>query len=108
MKKVLYIFLLLLSGACANNNKPESSMEVLDMKNSTTREALLGNDNETFVYESLAKQILQDYYDLLLLQKKHPEFKEDIKMQLQHISKDSIYFNDSIENISIENLQQLG
>jgi hypothetical protein len=109
MKKLTYIAIAILFSACANNTKEAS---VSDMDFSETE--IYGNDNMelegTAVREStdLASAKLQDYFELVLLQQKHPEFKEDIRAQIQSLSERGLLLADSIPVISIENIRQNG
>ena len=110
MKKLIYITVAsLLLSSCANNAKEASTS---DMDFSETE--VHGNNNidleETAVFAriDLAEAKLQDYFELLVLQQKHPEFKEDIRSQIRNLSESDANIPDSLNIISIENLRQAG
>ena len=112
MRKLVYIFIALLLISCANNKKevPTEAIESVDMEKTETvfESAALEDKKEAFSYQYLTEQKLQDYYDLLVLQQQHPEFKEDITAQLQELSNDVTAIPDSTQKITIKNVQQMG
>jgi len=110
MKKFIYITLAsFLLFACANSNK-ESSRSDLDFSETE----VMGNNNmdleETASMTStdLATSKLRDYFEMLLLEQKHPEFKEDIQSQIRNLTESDFNISDSLPIISIENIRQEG
>lgn len=102
MKKNLIYILLILLAACAEAKKEPEMME-----NDIIIEASPVVAIEDFQYQNISKQKLQDLFDLLILQKNHPEFYVDITTQLNEISKDNISVSDKIENVLIENISMI-
>jgi len=109
MKKVLYITLLLIVFSCseAKREAPLMDTEATEMSQETYPIENVALE-ESFTFQYVTQQKLQDYYDLMVLLKQHPEFKEDITLQLKEISKEKITIPDYTQLIRIENLQQLG
>ncbi|GAA3629135.1 hypothetical protein [Flavivirga jejuensis] len=106
MKRLTYIICILIFISCKNNEANKvSESPVLEMENDTEVYDFEIN-SKVNRYETLSTQKLQDYFDLIKLQKKHPEFKDDILLQLRKLSNDSIlnYTGD----FSIENIHQVG
>ncbi len=108
MKKVLSITLLFIVISCSNakreapfmdSDTTEASPEVYPIENISLE--------KSFTYLHLTQQKLQDYYDLVVLLKQHPEFKDDITSQLRELSKSEITPN-YMQQVRIENVQQLG
>ncbi len=111
MKRPLYFLLLLFVLSCAKNKSETPARDILEMEaEEAVSEAkpILGNTSETFEYQHLTTQKLQDYFDLLLLQQQHPEFKKSITIQLQKLLKDSIALSHPVQEITIQNVQQIG
>jgi len=112
MRKLLYIFIALFIISCAKKQKEApieatESMEI-DKTETVIETAAIEDKKEAFSYQNLTEQKLQDYYDLLVLQQQHPAFIEDIKTQLQKLSKDVITIPDATEKVTIKNVQQIG
>jgi len=110
MNRLIYIFVVLFIASCANNRK-EAATEAVDMEQSeTVLESTAFEDAaiETFTFQHLTEQKLQDYFDLLVLQQQHPEFIDDIRIQLQELSKDSVIKADFPQKVDIQNVQQVG
>jgi len=110
MKKFIYIAVLsFLVYSCANSNN-ESSVSDIDFSEAE----VLGNNNMELVPSAitastdLAEARLKDFFELLSLEQKHPEFKEDIRSQIQNLSETPLNISDSISIVSIENLRQHG
>jgi len=109
MNRLIYIFVVLFITSCANNRK-EAATEAVDMeKTETVLESTATEDaEEVFTFQHLTEQKLQDYFDLLVLQEQHPEFIDDIRTQLQELSKDSVIKADFPQKVAIQNVQQVG
>lgn len=110
MKKFIYIVVAsFLMFSCANSNKEASISDVEFSENE-----VVGNNNKdleeaaTFTNTQLAEVKLQDYFELLVLRQKHPEFKEEIRSQIQSLSEPNLTIPDSLDIISVENLRQAG
>lgn len=106
MKKLIYIIYILIFISCKNNevNKVSES-PALEMEDDTEIYEFV-TSSEVTKYQTLSTQKLQDYFDLIKLKEKHPEFKEDILLQLRMLSNDTI--PNYIGNFSIENIHQSG
>ena len=110
MKKFIYIFVAsFLTFSCANSNKEASVSDIEFSENE-----VVGNSNKdlgeatTFTNSQLAEVKLQDYFELLTLSQKHPEFKEEIRSQIQSLSESNLTISESLDIISVENLRQAG
>ena len=55
--------------------------------------------------KSLVSQKLQDFYDLLALQSNHPEFQDDVELQLKNYTKDSLGIYKSDDVVSINDIK---
>jgi len=101
MKNIPYLILsIFLFVSCAKNKEMKN---VSDKVESIKKEIT----TESFENENRTKQKLQDYFDLLVLQQKNPEFKEDIKKQLQKITTANKTVSDT-NAVQIQNLKILG
>jgi len=102
MRKILsLIILIFLIYSCSR------SKEMKPVNYSYKKESVIEKPaiiTEQFKYQIITKQKLQEYYDLLVLQKKHPEFKNDILAQLQKISSINKKLKDT-NSIKINNLE---
>ena len=109
MKKFIYIYTLFFIVACAKQPKNEAPLEQ-DMKEYEimNENSALADISEEFTYQYLTKQKLQDYFDLLVLHEEHPEFGEDIALQLQELSNDNLDISNTSQKVLIENVQQIG
>ena len=110
MKILVYIFVALLILSCANNKNEAPAMKTDEVKQNEfilENAVALEDASNTFIYKELAAQKLQDYFDLLVLQKHHPEFKEDIHNQLQKLLTDSIAIPNIAQKVIIKNVQQI-
>ncbi|MEM7087464.1 MAG: hypothetical protein AAF489_14855 [Bacteroidota bacterium] len=110
MKRLVHIVVVsFLLFSCANSNK-EASMSGADLSEAEVSESNPIDLSETTLMTNtdLAKAKLQDYFDLLILQQKHPEFKEDIRAQIRSLSESDLNISDSLSIISIENLRHTG
>jgi len=101
MRNIGYLILsIFLFVSCAKSKEMKTEMYKAD----AVMEELA---TESFENENRTKQKLQDYFDLLVLQQKNPEFKEDIKKQLQNITTANKTVLDT-NTIQIQNLRMLG
>ncbi|RDK89323.1 hypothetical protein [Marinirhabdus gelatinilytica] len=108
MKQLSYLFLLLLCVGCANVSEEKATvssdmveMEATEATSSTVIE-------EAFPYAIIAEQKLQEYFDLLALQNKHPEMGTVISKQLEGITSDSIVLPRGQDSIDVKNLSPMG
>jgi len=106
MKRLLYILPFFLIVAC--NNAPEKDMlseiEAIEeeLANATVSES------EPFEYATITEQKLQDYFDLLIIKNKHPEFSEAINTQLKSFARDSLLFDTDQDSVDVKSLSQVG
>ncbi len=109
MKRLIYIFVVLFITSCTNNRK-EVSIEAVEMEKTETvlESTALEDVKETFTFQHLTEQKLQDYFDLLVLKQQHPEFIDDIRTQLHELSEDSIIISYFPQEVDIKNVQQIG
>lgn len=101
MKLLVYIYIVLFLTACSNNKV--SNAETLE-----EAPVEFNLKEEVFEYEIMAKQKLQDYFDLLELKESYPEFSEEISSQLQTVVNDTIHSSLKPRKALIGNLQQVG
>ncbi len=104
MRQLIYLFGILLCFSCSNRKSSMKSEDIM------INESTLNNNNRSQVnsYEKLSIQKLAIYFDLLKLKKEHPEFKNDILIQLKELSKGSILKNNFTSNFTIKNIHQIG
>ena len=117
MKKIFFIFIVLIIVSCKNNTvKSSSEMEQvtegvrMDLELEEfyiPEEATVDNKTETFEFKELTTEKLQELYDVLTLIQKHPEFKDSLTSQLKTFTKDSLAVITSSEVI-IDNLRLKG
>jgi len=100
MKQISYIILFSLIISCSNKEMKSEMNSVV-----YNEEAIV--KSEQFLNENITKQKLQDYFDLLVLQQKHPEFNEDIITQLKEISNENRTVSDTIA-VQVVNLNLIG
>jgi len=104
---LLYIFAVLLFFSCKNESKSMNMEESIFLEESYVP----SNDetsSEVLKYEKLSKLKFTNYIDLLRLKGKHPEFIEDIEVQIHQLSKDSIVAMYNHDDFSVENIHQEG
>lgn len=108
MKGFLYILFVILVTVSCNNSYNSESLKASDVAEEELEEAVAeADDGKTVDYEAIAKQKLQEYVDLKLLQQQHPEFKSGITAKLEALSEDDIdIFPDSLET-DIKNISQI-
>ncbi len=109
MRRLLYIALIINVLSCAKQSK-EAPIEVdaVEIQENMVLESPMAKKaDEGFAFQQLTQQKLQEYYDLIVLQKQHPEFKEDINSQLKELSRAKILV-DASEEVQIKNVQQIG
>lgn len=107
MRSAYYILILLFLISCNQGEKSDSlkNFDLLEEEVTATSYEVIP---EAFEYQSLTIQKLQDYFDLLVLQQQHPEFKNEIHKQLVALSSDSTKIPLNTAKISIEEVQQIG
>ena len=106
MKKLIYVIFILIFISCKNNdvNKVFEN-SVLVEEDSEVFE--YSNNLESNKYQLLSTQKLEDYFDLIKLKEKYPEFKNDVFLQLRSLSNDSI-LKEYKGDFSIEDINQKG
>ncbi len=103
MRAFIYILFCGVLFSCSNANKSEMMVE--------TAAEVVGNADapiiasETFQYETITKQKLQELFDLKTLAKEHPE-DAAIKAQVALLS-DTFKYSNLGELVSIESIQPL-
>ncbi len=97
----------MISLSCANESKhSKSDGSQFEMTEEPNLEITLDESKE-FNFETLASQKLQEYFDLIRLLKLHPEFKEDILLQLHNFSPDNSEQENYLDADSIYNIRQV-
>lgn len=101
MKKMIYFLFIILLASCSK------SKEMNNEEDSVSSSKILAVESEKFLNQSLTEQKLQDYFDLLVLQNKHPDFNDDIVQQIKEISNENRIILDT-NKIKIINIQLIG
>jgi len=101
MKKIIITLFILQLFSCAN--RKENNKAVMEAIN----EEVVTEKTAIFSTEKLIAQKLTNYFELIKLKEKHPEFKDDIIIQLKSTLKDSSRLEDKIEYDSIENIREV-
>lgn len=106
MKKLEYILIFVFFvtlGSCMNNKeaKQESATSIMAEEIDDMDSHQIKNVN--FSLTTLAEQKLQEYYDLSLLQKQHPEFENDIKLQLTKLADAPLNLPHTVKEVHIKN-----
>lgn len=106
MRKGIYILVCLLWISCANETK-SSKFEMADEEFLETPMLEVDMDVSKTIktQESLAINKLLDYVDLIKLKNQHPEFREDIMLQLQALTKDTLVLPYT-QIVAIQNIRQ--
>ncbi|AUC74591.1 hypothetical protein [Olleya sp. Bg11-27] len=112
MRRIIYVFSILLVVSCSNRRE-KASPESMRADEVVTSEALLSKkdvvDLNTFEYQELSSQKLQELYDLISLKETHPEFSETISSQLKDYTNDSISSSLTLSgDVVIKNIQLQG
>lgn len=100
--------LLLFTLSCAHDRSKTPLKEMDAAIEAFEAEISSVDDYESFDYQYITAQKLQDLYDLLVLQKQYPEFNDAIALQLKKFSEDRFSIPDSVTAISIENVERIG
>ena len=97
-----------------NNNRVDregwNSLDIIDSTTIYYRFGTINNDYQTNFkrnQSSIIEQKLQEYYDLLLLEKTHPEFKQETQEQLDRLANFKAIVNDTTANIRITNMRYI-
>jgi len=109
MKKILFLLLIFIVASCSKS-KQEAPIEAIEANEEHMMledEPMIAN-TEVFTYQHLIEQKLQDYYDLLALKSQHPEFIEDITLQLEELSEGEISITNNRQKVLIKNVKQIG
>lgn len=124
MKNTIYIFIVLFFISCNSRNKATVSEDAsyFEEANSEIEKISVESDKEvntddfavdiedieitteSFQYEEISKQKLQEMYDLLALKKSSPEFSETLNLQLKNYTITIDKFSSS-GDIKIQNLE---
>ena len=103
MKNIIYILIIVVFISCKHNEAMKSVSADMEIE-STMEEEI---SSETFSYEKLSTQKLEEYLDLIKLKQQHPEFEADINKQLLSFTNDNSILNYP-EGFTISNIKQLG
>ena len=112
----LYILTLLFLLSCSRARQKENMVstdavesEIMIPTEVDIKEAFKKVDLEknTTQLNPLIKQKLQEYHDLLALEKTNPEFKNEIKEQLKKLSDSQLEIDSTINEVNIENISFL-
>lgn len=103
MKKLVYIIYVFLLISC-NNSSEVNSLDSMIIKEKLNLEDF-GYTKSSFNVSNLAQQKLQEYYDLVLLKEQHPEFGNDIELQLKNLANTSLEIPKSTEAININSVK---
>jgi hypothetical protein len=95
MRKMYVFFALLILSAC-NNYSPENSAKTFEVT-----ESLMEN-----IESSFSEKKFKEFYDLNILLRDYPDFKEDIEKQIDNfITGEGTIFNIK-DSLKIENIRQ--
>jgi len=116
MKRLYYILIALMVVACNEGHKLESlkNTDMFEVEETVAAMENMEGAEAAIDFEMLATQKLQDYVDLLILQKQHPEFRNELKSQLLQLSIDTLVVFSKLAvieagtEITISDLEQLG
>jgi len=107
MKRMLYLISIFILASCANNR--ETNVEkIVESADDYDMEVSALQKPEAFDYQNVYSEKLQSYFDLLNLYSSHPNFREDIELQLKKLSTDPINPLDTIPKVIIGNVQISG
>ena len=103
MKKIIILLLFVLQLlSCSNKKYKEEAFETKSVDKELMIDKPVG-----FSTDKLIKQKLTDYFELIKLKQKHPEFKDDIILQLKSKLKYSSKPNIEVTYDSIENIREV-
>lgn len=99
-----YIWFILLCASCANNNKEMNVQADSNLKG----DAYLNIEEREISLEEFTVQKFHEYFELLQLNKEHPEFNEAIIKRLSTFSFQPLLEVDGLATISLKNIYQKG
>lgn len=105
MKKIVFV-LVLLSIACSKNKggaKFDNEMMVEE-----AADYAIAAEESTFDYNQLSIQKFSEYIDLIKLKEAHPEFNDDVFIQLRSFAKDTTFDLNYDSGFSVENIKSVG
>ncbi|NMH87341.1 hypothetical protein [Flavivirga algicola] len=105
MKKLGYILIFAMLSSCMKNKEFNKEIAPFVLTEDVDDSYLI--ENSHFNITTLARQKLQEYYDLSLLQKYHPEFENDIKIQLSKLSDTVPNIPNTSREIVIKNVSEI-
>lgn len=106
MRKYICLISVLLGISCASENKEAQAAYDVGLENVELYEEEFQGKEITL--EHLTSQKLQNYFELLQLQKKHPQFKDEIEEQLKSFTKEGMIISNAFEGITVSNIKQIG
>ncbi|MDO5978079.1 hypothetical protein [Flavivirga spongiicola] len=107
MKKLGYLLIFVILGSCMNNKDENRESAAPMMVEESDDLSGYETKNTGFSITTLAEQKLQEYYDLSLLQKHHPEFENDIKLQLNKLADTLLILPNTTREIIIKNVTKI-
>nr|WP_321233632.1 hypothetical protein [uncultured Psychroserpens sp.] len=105
MKKVAYILFIFCVVACKQNNAMQTESKSVEMLPTMTDDF---HTNKVLSSEALSIKKLEEYIDLIKLKQVHPEFEDDITLQLNNFTTSNKSAFDYPEGFNISNIEQLG
>lgn len=104
MRKTIFLFFIIIFSSCSNkrsiSNKENNSFEI--SSNNASQDTYIKS------YEDLSIQKLKNYFDLLNLEKQHPEFKNDITDQINKLSSEITLKNKYTTPVIVSNIHKVG
>lgn len=94
MRKV-FILLILFLASCKSENSMESNSKVV-------------NSFEEYSNEDLLEEKFKEFYDLNILLKKYPQFKDDIEQRIKNFTSNPESIFELNDSTKIKNIQQKG
>ncbi|WP_412986349.1 hypothetical protein [Pontimicrobium sp. IMCC45349] len=109
MKKLGYILNFMILASCMNsaNEAEMKSIEPVFATESMDNDDFFSYTASDFNNTQLAAQKLQEYYDLSLLKQQHPEFENDIKLQLENLGELTLNLPKTARSINIDSVTEL-
>jgi len=101
MRNIMFCLVILLICSCSNNRSMAPSVE-----DSVNLEFEM--KSESFTLEELAVEKLHSYFELLKIQKEHPEFQEDVLVELRSFSEENFNVKNDGKNFMLQDVKRVG
>lgn len=103
MKQIIILLVIIMTVSCAKQRDPSD----MHFETEEIYETDLDYDAKTMGvnYADLSIQKLSEYFELIQLQQQHPEFDDDIQLQISGLIKDSTILKAYPEPFSITNIE---